>query len=238
MDTTVLENLGLSKNEVLVFVKLLELGESKSGIIISKTGLQSSAVYNAISTMIDKGLISFIKKNSIKYYRAAEPETILNYIDTTKREYLKLMPELKIKQKQEDTDGVEYYKSYRGIKTLIFELLKDATKKDVYRYIAPESKYYNVSTEKVYSAEKQIRKEIGLKTLAIYPEDSRNQTTKSKTSIKKYISFPLPPNISMLNNKVAIISWEGEPTGILIKSKDIYQTYVNFFEHLWKIAKG
>ena len=42
----------------------------------------------------------------------------------------------------------------------------------------------------------------------------------------------------MLNNKVAIITWKGEePSGILIRSKDIYETYVRFFEHLWGIAK-
>ena len=68
MDTSVLENLGLSKNEVLVFVKLLELGESKSGAIISKTNLQSSAVYNSLASLIEKGIVSFIKKNGIKYY--------------------------------------------------------------------------------------------------------------------------------------------------------------------------
>ncbi len=237
MDTSVLENLGLTKNEVLIFVKLLELGESKSGAIISKTNLQSSAVYNALTSLIEKGVVSFVKKNGVKYYKSVEPETFLNYIETKKGEYLRLIPELKINQKQEQTDGVEYFKSYRGIKSLVFELLKDAKKKDIYRYIAPESKHYQVSTERVYGAEKQLRKEIKLETRAIFPESGRSNTQKTSTSTKKYIDFPMPPNTLILNNKVAIISWEGEPSGILIRSKEIYQTYVNFFEHLWKIAK-
>ncbi len=237
MDTSVLENLGLSKNEVLVFVKLLELGESKSGAIISKTALQSSAVYNALTTLIDKGIVSFIKKNGIKYYKSAEPETILNYIETKKGEYLKLIPELKFKQKQEETEGVEYFKSYRGIKSLVFELLKDAKKGDTYRYIAPEAKYYKISTERVYGAEKQLRKEIKLKTKALYHVSGKAYTRKTASSIKKYLNFPLPPNTLIFNNKVGIISWEGEPSGILIRSKNIYEIYVKFFEHLWAIAK-
>lgn len=238
MDTTVLENLGLSKNEVLVFVKLLELGESKSGSIISKSNLQSSAVYNALASLIDKGIVSFVKKNGIKYYKSAEPETILNYIETKKAEYLKLIPELKFKQKQEEVEGVEYFKSYRGIKSLVFELLRDAKKGDIYRYIAPEAKYYKISTERVYSAEKQLRKEIKLTTKALFHISSKDYTHPSRSSTKKYLDFPLPPNTLILNNKVAIISWGEEPSGILIRSKDIYQTYVNFFEHLWKIAKS
>ena len=48
----------------------------------------------------------------------------------------------------------------------------------------------------------------------------------------------MPPNTEMINNKVAIITWKGdEPSGILIRSKEVYETYVNFFEHLWDKAK-
>jgi len=66
----------------------------------------------------------------------------------------------------------------------------------------------------------------------------RNIAGVSSITQKRYLNFPLPPNTQMLNNKVAIITWKGEePSGILIRSKDIYETYVRFFEHLWGIAK-
>lgn len=237
MDTSILENLGLSKNEVLVFVKLLELGESKAGAIISKTNIQSSGVYNAINALIDKGLVSFIMKNKIKYYKAADPETVLSYIDTKKTEYEKLLPELKFRQKTSEEDGVEYFRSTRGIKTLIFELLKNGKKGDLYRYIASDVKHYKTSTDKAYGAGKQLRKELGLKSRALFHESLRSIAKPSKTSIKKFVNFPLPPNMQMFHNKVAIISWDGEPSGVLIKSANIYNIYVEFFEHLWKIAK-
>ena len=55
---------------------------------------------------------------------------------------------------------------------------------------------------------------------------------------KRYFSTPLPPNMSMVKDKVAIISWhEEEPSGILIHSKDIAEKYSEFFDHMWKIAK-
>jgi hypothetical protein len=150
---------------------------------------------------------------------------------------MKLLPELQFKQKPEENEGVEFFKDYRGIKTLVFELLKDARKGDIYRYFAPETKYYKISTDRVYSAEKQLRKDKGLKTRAIFPESSRISAKKSKTSIKKFINSPLPPNTLILNNKVAIITWAGVPSGILIHSKDIYESYVSFFEHVWGTAK-
>jgi sugar-specific transcriptional regulator TrmB len=237
MDTSVLEGIGLSKGEVSIFVKLVELGESKAGTIISKSGVQSSGVYNAINALIDKGLVSFIMKNRIKYYKAADPKTILDYIEAKKREYLKLLPELQFRQKKEIEDGTEFFKGYNGIKTLVFELMTYAKKGDIYRYIAPEAKYYRISTDKVYSAEKQIRKEIHLRTRGLYHISAKHLTRPTKTSIKKYTEFILPPNTLILNNKVAIISWEGEPFGILIHSEKIYKTYVDFFDNLWSKAK-
>ena len=238
MDTSVLEGIGLSKNEVSVFVKLVELGESKAGTIIARSGIQSSGVYTAINSLIDKGLVSFIKKNRIKYYKAADPKTILDYIDTKKGEYLKLLPELQFRQRKEAEEGTEFFKGYRGIKTLVFEILKDAKKGEVYRYFGLDPKYYRTAADKVYGAQRQLRRELKLQSKAIFHESTRNLAKISKTSTKRFVNFPLPPNTQIFNNKVAIISWEGEPFGILIRSKEVYQIYVNFFEHLWSIAKA
>ena len=98
MDTSVLENIGLSPTEIKIFIIILEIGESKAGKIIKKSGSQSSSVYNAINSLIERGFISYTKKSQIKYYKAADPEAILNYIELKKREFLKLLPELKARQ--------------------------------------------------------------------------------------------------------------------------------------------
>ncbi len=238
MDTSVLEGIGLSKNEISVFLKMLQLGESKAGAIISKVNLQSSAVYNAINSLVAKGLVSYIKKGQIKYYKAASPETIADYLDTKKEEYMKVLPELK-KFMPTEIENVEFYKSFRGIKTLLAELLKDSRPKDIYRFFSIEDeKEYKLATEKVYDLQKSVRKENKIITRGLFAEKLRSLAGVSSITQKKYLNFPLPPNTQMLNDKVAIITWKGEePSGILIRSKDIYETYIRFFEHLWSVAK-
>lgn len=238
MDIKVLEGIGLSKNEISVFLKMLQLGESKAGAVIAKVGLQSSATYNAINGLIDKGLVSYIKKGEIKYYKAASPEAISDYLDTKKQEYLSVLPELKQFMPGE-IESVEFYKSTRGIKTLLSEIIKDAKKGDIYRFFSIEDPAeYKLATDKVYDLQKPIRKERKIITKGLFAEKTRNLAGVSSINYKKYLDFPLPPNTQILNNKVAIITWKGEePTGILIRSKSIYETYVRFFEHLWNVAK-
>ena len=238
MDSSILEGMGMSNTEIKVFIRLLEIGESKAGIIIKETGLQSSSVYNIINSLMKKGLVSYIKKGQIKYYKAAAPEVLLDYLDTKKKEYLSLLPELKERQKRVEEEGVEFFKSFRGIKTITSELMKDAKKGDIYRFFSIQNpEKYRLAVEKVYSAEKQLRAEKKIVTRGIFHESIREFAKRSSITHKRFLKFPMPPNTLMINNKVAIISWKGEPSGILIRSKDIFDTYVGFFEHLWKIAK-
>ena len=238
MDTTVLEDIGLSQTEIKIFIVILELGESKAGKIIEKSNLQSSSVYNSINSLINKGLVSYIKKSQVKYYKAADPETIIDYIDSKKREFLKLLPQLKEKQNKKQLEGVEFFKSFKGIKTIISELLKTAKEGDTFRTFSIEDpEEYEKAREKVFRATKQIMKEKKIKMKGLFHKKTRYVPTKSSIMQKRYLNFPMPPNAMIINDKVAIISWENEPSGILIHSKDIAQKYENFFEHMWKIAK-
>ena len=238
MNTSILENIGLSNIEIKVFITILELGESKAGKIIEKSNLQSSSAYNAINSLINKGLLSYIRKGQIKYYKTVDPEAILDYIDLKKREYLKLLPELKSRQKKTNQNEVEFFKSYRGIKALISDLMKDSKKGDIYRSFSIENENeYERAMENVFTPTKLITKQKKLILRVIFPEKNRHPSKKSTIDEKKYLNFPMPQNTLILNDKVAIISWKDESSGILIKSEDIAKKYSDFFDALWKIAK-
>ncbi len=160
MDISALENIGLSQVEVKIFLTVLELGETKAGKIIEKSNLQSSSVYNAINKLISKGLISYIKKGQVKFYRAADPETIVDYIELKKKEYLKLLPELKAKQMKGKEEGVEFFISFRGIKTIFSIMLKDTKKGDIYRtFSVDDPDLYETSKNRIFKAVKQMLKE-------------------------------------------------------------------------------
>lgn len=71
----------------------------------------------------------------------------------------------------------------------------------------------------------------------IFHEKNRYKPTKTSIMQKRYVNFEMPPNTMIINNKVAIISWKDEPSRILLKSKDIADSYTDFFDSMWKIAK-
>ncbi len=118
------------------------------------------------------------------------------------------------------------------------ELVKDAKKGDIYRTFSVENpEDYKIAREKVFRYTKQLFKEKKIIIKGIFHEQNRYSSNKFSITQKKYLNFPLPPNTMVLNDKVAVISWKEEPTGILIKSKDIAEKYTSFFDTMWKLAK-
>lgn len=73
METKVLEELGLSKNEVKIYLFLLKQGESTTGPIIKETGIANSRVYESINSLINKGFIIYNVQKDGKHFSAVKP---------------------------------------------------------------------------------------------------------------------------------------------------------------------
>jgi sugar-specific transcriptional regulator TrmB len=102
---SVLEEIGLTQSEIAVYIALIELGSSSTGPIVDKSRTNASKIYIILDKLIQKGLASYILKNNVKYYEAAEPERIFDYMDEKQKKITKqtaslatIIPELKLKQ--------------------------------------------------------------------------------------------------------------------------------------------
>jgi|SRR3989344_47224 len=237
MDTSILEGLGLSKGEIKVYLFLLELGSTKVGNIIEKSELASSAVHNSINSLVDKGLASYIKKGKIKYYQAAPPSQIVDFIETKKKNVLSILPQLELKQKLAiEKQEAEIFLDIKGIVTMLNLLIEDSKKGDKYMFFATYLDQNNEEIQKFFTKYDVKRKEKGLNVRGISPPSIRIYFKERKVLNMKYTSFPIPADISLCNNKVALISWGKKPMGILIKSKEINAMFKNYFEKVWKIC--
>ena len=74
MDTSVLWNLGLTKNEIKIYLTLLDEGSSTAGIITEKTGIHRRNVYDSIERLIEKGIVGYIVVKGRKHFEAVDPK--------------------------------------------------------------------------------------------------------------------------------------------------------------------
>src|SRR3989344_3319441 len=109
---SIVENLqkaGLTEGEAKIYLALLKLGSSASGPIIKESKVANSIIYRILNSLIEKGLVSYTIKEKTKYFKAANPEKIIEFIehkkdalDETKKSINNLLPMLITMSKPSD----------------------------------------------------------------------------------------------------------------------------------------
>lgn len=238
MKIEVLEELGLSNAEVKVYLKLLELGKCKSGILIDKTKLQSSTVYHILGSLMEKGLVSYILNGKIKYYYAENPKILNELLAEKKKKLDELMPILLEKQNTSNKkQKAKIYEGFKGLKTAYLDILETMNKGEEYYFFQfPIEKLQDEKLTLFYRNYHIKRAEKGIFVKCISSTDTK-ESMKYLYNIKntkiRLIEEPSPNVIVIYKGKVLIIDWDEEPIAFLIESNAIYSSYKKFFEHKW-----
>lgn len=254
-----LKNIGLSDGEIKVYLSILKLGLISTGQIIKESKLQSSSVYHILDSIIEKGIISFEKKNNKKYYFVASPETLLEFlenkkkkIDKEKKQVENILPELYTlkeltkKPKQETLtfegwNGVlsafkEAYKQLNSGTTIYsYTITKEfggADKKQV-RWLI------NKIRELRETINKKNKKKIVMKIISEKGSEIGIDQTKTTHTKVKFIDkhFSNPAVINIYGNVTIIALWLKRPLAFYIISKEVAESFRNNFELLWQQAK-
>jgi len=239
MDTTILEDIGLTNAEIKTYLALLELGTATAGPIIEKSGLQSSVVHMTLNKLIDKGFVSFVKEGKRNYYQASNPKNIVEYIEEKKERFEKLLPQLLLKQKTaKQRPEIVTYRGIKGIKELLYELLKAGGTE---HHTFGSTKESLLIGEAWWVGYHKKRAQKGIKAKLLFNESlkvwaAEKKYPKSEVRYTEEGFEPLTETI-VRNEKVGIIIWTEKPIGILIHNKDAADSYEKFFQLMWKTAE-
>ena len=86
MVENLLAKAGLSPREVTVFMALGAKGEMMASELSKETGIIRTNVYDILESLIRKGLVSYVIRDGNKFFRSSDPEKLLDYVDTQKRD--------------------------------------------------------------------------------------------------------------------------------------------------------
>ncbi|MCK4589979.1 MAG: hypothetical protein KAT77_06045 [Nanoarchaeota archaeon] len=244
MDTKLLEELGLTKNEIKVYLALLELGSTSTGPLIKKVGMHRAAVYDIIDLLIDKGLVSYVIKANRKYFEAQDPDRLLEYLESKKQDIVnkeeklkKILPELQLKRKlsKEEQEGT-LYKSKKGLKSIFEDILKEKKPWFVFGATGKFKELFHAYF--IHFHERRAKSKIPLKI--IFNDEVRKQKREKELKLCKikYLpnSYISPSTTFIYGDRVAIINWSSDPMAFLMRSKQVADSYKSFFDILWKTA--
>ncbi len=244
----ILEEIGLTKGEIKVYLSLLRIGQTTTGKIIDEAGISSGKIYEILDKLVRKGLASYITKDKTKYFSAASPHRILDYIHEKEsklkqkeQELLKELPKLiaaeKFGRKESET---RLFKGFKGIQTAIFEALEDLTPEDeilAMGIVSSKEKQYNILWQRWHK--ERINKKIICK--AIFSDTKTDYYClfkKMKFTRIRVLKGITPSAIDVMKDRVLIFTYGKEPSCLTIRNAEVAQSFKTFFNNLWNIAKN
>ena len=230
----VLEKLGFSPNEIKVYIALNSHGSTKAGKVAKIAHIDRSSCYNALNTLLEKGLASYVSIGKVKWFQATGPKRLLDYLKEQEEDVKSILPKLDELHKATKIEGqVRLFKGIKGIKTIFLDIIKE--KKDNYVF-GSEGQFSEKMPEFALQFDR-LKKENNIRTKLLLRK-GRKELDK-KTSEYRYV-----PNISessavtnIYGDKIAIIIWTDEPEGIIIENSAAAKAYRNYFDFMWSKAK-
>ena len=230
----VLEKLGFSVNEIKVYLTLNDHGSTKAGRIAKLAKIDRSSGYNALKSLQEKGLVSYVLVGNVKFFQATGPNRILDYLREQEEDVKEILPQLQERHKAKKIEGqVRLFKGIKGIKSIFLDIAR--TGKDNFAF-GSEGQFSERMPEFAVQFDR-LKKENKIKTQLIIRKD-RKELDK-KTSEHRYL-----PNIkespavtNIYGDKIAILIWTDEPEGIIIENEAAAKAYKSYFDVLWKYSK-
>jgi len=240
----VLQSFDLTKNEIKVYLCLLESGSALAGELTSKTGIHRRNVYDSLERLIKKGLVGYVALNNKKYFRAAKPDHFFSLLEQEKgslqekeENLKKILPKLSLLSGIScKNQRVSVFEGKKGIITILEDVLKCAKENLVFS--TPE-----IQIIKDYLAHfhnKRVKAKIFDKIITNKSDLKRAKAlaklpfTEIKVMDKEFDS---PIAINVYSNKVGILILAENPIGILIEDKVVHDTFKKYFNVMWMMAE-
>jgi len=249
MNTQILNQIGLNDSEIKVYFALLELETSTIGPIIEKAKVPDSKIYLILDKLKEKGLIGFVIKNNVKHFHASDPNNLINLLNEREEAIKKQKSELKekiipeIERKRafaEEKQEAIVYESFQGVKAALNYLLSVMKKGEEYRVFTLGEALGKKEIIKLFYNYHTKRVELGIKAKLIAPIDLRKivkEFYNYKLMGLRFTNLKLPVGTFIFKNHVMTVILEDTPTAFVIKSKNNYERYKEFFDEIWEKAK-
>lgn len=246
MHEELLAKAGLSQREVKVYTSLLNQGEMMASELAKKTGLIRTNVYDIISTLIKKGIIAYVIRNDRKYFHAAEPEKLIDYIqnqekdlEELKNEFKQILPQLQPAENLAERPIIEVYEGKEGFKTILAMSVRES--------LRTKTEILGISVQQ------QKCRELGGPYHIRWYKDREKLKLKSRYLVSseekiipvKYTQFKRLPPEAENPNEIFIFGGTTTQfffignlfTAIVIKNKEITDSYRHYFDFLWNMVK-
>lgn len=236
--------LGLKYNESLVYISLLKLGETGSSKIIEDSGLHGQYVYQSLGQLERRGLAQHVVKRGRKKFTAKNPEILKRLVDQQKTiadDVAAKLKEILVMPAEQTFEVFQGRESYIAHEFDMLERAKNGSEALVIGGMGDKFNQTMGERLKEYTS-LQIKKNVKIRYIG---SDSQRPTMaivhgRRQLFEIKYLPglFTAEVNTNVWPDALAFNIFSEPVTHFTIWNPLVAQSYRQFFETLWKLAKS
>lgn len=252
MKPEILEKIGLTPGESKIYLALLDLGQATTGPIVDKSGVSTSKTYKILKRLERKGLVSHIIKKNVLHWSSASPKRIIELleeeekaVEDRKKEAENILPELMKKVKAlKAKQQAEVYMGIKGMITVFNDEINYFIKHPrETNYIIGVTAFekYGKTIGGFFARLEKKKVKLKIKGKFLFSEEARGTwpiLEKSRYSKVKYLNYASLVSVNIYGNTSFISIFSEEPIFFVIKSKEIAEGFIGYFDELWRTAKN
>ena len=251
MDTTILEEIGLTQGEIKTYLALLKTGSSSTGKITKESTVSRSKLYIILDKLAKKGLVSHVEKNGVLHFQAVEPSKIHDYLKKKQKDLEKLnndfqkflLPQLELFQKEAEPDvKVAFYAGMKGIQTAHEHTYLKLKKGEYYYYLGILG--YQPQKMHLYWQRDHVRRaKEGIKCKLLFNKDVPKEVLENRNSYKGCTARAMPTDIItpagilVYKDTTTILLQSPNELAIEIVGQRVADSFLAYFNDFWKKTK-
>jgi predicted transcriptional regulator len=238
----VLEQIGLTDYESKIYLSLLSHGQISAYELAEKAGLYRQVVYDSLKRLEEKGFVSSVIDGKTKLFKATSPDLVLEILNEKTENYKQILPELKqINKAVEVPLSVESYQGENVLRIALRDIVNQLKgKKD--KTVLCTAIDENLPLKKYELVIAQYERDIlhyDIKEKVIIKEGAKGIFGKGSSKYKRIPEKFFNENpVQIYGDNVQIIIWGNPDHLVIIRNKNVAQSYRKQFELMWGVAKG
>ena len=239
-----LQQIGFTELESRVYLILTARGPSTTGDVAKELNIQRSTAHYLLENLNKRGFVVFSMKGKRKLFQSCNPNYLVEYAHQTYVGIKDAIHALLVKESIEERDEALMFQDYHGLISA-YELMLAETKPEE-EFLILGARGGEDSSKETYGAfyknynKRRIEKKVNQRVIMNF---------ELKKSIGKYYEKLPRTKVRYMNQYtlaaiviypkgIAIVQWKEKPSLFLLGGKIVRESFRQYFEELWKIAKS
>lgn len=243
MNPELLQNIGFSKSQAKVYLRLIEKGELSPPDVAKLTGETRSNAYMILQRLEELGLVEKLQKAKKVTYQPLNPVALEHLVEERKKDMVRIENQIKQNMPQmlsyfysfTEKPGIRLLQGVEGLKEIYTDTLR--TKRDIYFLRTPIER--QILGDDFYVRYKKKRAELGITAYAFTKDTpfARHmaQDDEANRMVRYWMDpsdYTAPVEINVYGDKVAFLAFGEDIMGVIVQSSLIAEGMRQVFRML------